>query len=91
MATTEAQVLQRYLPDYPEGPLRDRIEGTVVLMLSIDARGVVTEATVAKGVHPDLDEAARQALLSHRFEPAMRGDEAIAVTQFPYAFTWALE
>lgn len=50
----------------------------VVLRLTIDAEGVVTEAEILESAGSPYDEAARAALLSFRFHPARRGDTPIA-------------
>lgn len=62
---------------YPPGALAARREGRVVLRLSIDAEGHVTDATVAEPAGFGFDEAAQHAALRFRFYPATRGDAAV--------------
>ncbi|WP_164021053.1 TonB-dependent siderophore myxochelin receptor MxcH [Pyxidicoccus trucidator] len=57
---------------YPAQAERERREATVVLRLTLDAQGAVTEAEVLEPAGPDFDEAARAAALRFRFEPAKR-------------------
>jgi TonB family protein len=60
----------------------------VMLTLEIDATGKVTAATVATGGGHGFDEAATQAALRLRFEPARRGDTKVASRiRFRYLFT----
>ena len=87
----EPTVIKRFEPPYPEGPKEDGVEGNVLLYLTIDHNGDVIEARVINGPHPELNEAARQAMFKHKFRPAMRGGQPVTVTNFPYHFTWIIE
>lgn len=65
-------------------------ETAVVLELTIDAAGRVSEATVVESASPELDRAAVEAAKQFRFAPARRGDEAIAVrVRYRYVFAAA--
>jgi periplasmic protein TonB len=74
----------RLLPDsprarYPARALRQGLEGTVVLLLSVAADGTVARAEVATSSgHEILDRAAEEAAALWRFEPARRDGVAIA-------------
>ncbi|NMO15611.1 TonB-dependent siderophore myxochelin receptor MxcH [Pyxidicoccus fallax] len=64
---------------YPEAERAAGLEGEVVLRLTIDEHGVVTESEVVRSAGPAFDEAVRTASLSFRFEPARVGGEPVAV------------
>ncbi|MFP2909165.1 TonB-dependent siderophore myxochelin receptor MxcH, partial [Pyxidicoccus sp. 3LFB2] len=57
---------------YPAQAEQERREATVLLRLSLDAQGAVTEAEVLQSASYGFDEAARDAALRFRFEPAKR-------------------
>jgi TonB family protein len=65
-------------PEYPPEAAAARLEATVVLRVSIDAEGNVTEAEVIEPVGHGFDEAARAAALRARYRPARRGDNDVA-------------
>jgi TonB family protein len=81
------QLLESVEAAYPEQAKAARLEGTVVLRLGIDAEGRVTEADVTQPAGNGFDEAARDAVLRFRFQPAKRNRESIASRiLFPYEF-----
>ncbi|ATB41902.1 ligand-gated channel protein [Cystobacter fuscus] len=57
---------------YPPEALEERLEAKVVLRLTLDAEGQVTQAEVVGPAGHGFDEAAREAALRMRFEPARR-------------------
>jgi TonB family protein len=67
---TRPKLVQKVQPTYPEALRQARVMDVIVLELSIDAAGAVTDATLVAGKVPELIEAARQAVLQWRFEPA---------------------
>jgi TonB family protein len=69
---TPPELLQDAEADYPEEARAARLEATVVLKLTIDAQGVVSDAEVIEPAGHGFDEAARQASLRFRFAPAKR-------------------
>jgi TonB family protein len=72
---------------YPPDALRDRIEGTVGLELSIDDTGRVVDARVTASAGHGFDEAALAAARAFVFEPAREGGKPIRSTvQFAYDF-----
>lgn len=71
------ELLEFVEADYPAAALEARTEGTVVLRLSIDTEGRVTEAEVMQPAGNGCDEAARAAALRFRFAPARRGDTPV--------------
>lgn len=63
---------------YPEAERAAGREGEVVLRLTLDEHGAVTESEVVRSAGPAFDEAIRTASLSFRFEPARVDGEAVA-------------
>jgi vitamin B12 transporter len=57
---------------YPAQAEQERLEATVHLRLTLDEQGTVTEAEVLEPAGHGFDEAARDAALRFRFEPAKR-------------------
>ena len=57
---------------YPAQAEHERLEAAVLLRLTLDERGAVTEAEVLQPAGHGFDEAAREAALRFRFEPAKR-------------------
>lgn len=63
---------------YPPEAAAERLEGAVVLRLSIDAEGAVTDVQVEAPAGHGFDEAAVEAARQFRFEPARRGSTPVA-------------
>lgn len=87
LPTTPAQVDPNYLhrpnPVYPAVSKRLREAGTVLLRVSLDASGSVSDITIqTTSDFPRLDQAAIEAVRQWRFIPATRGQQAIASTAF---------
>ena len=64
--------------DYPPDALAERLTARVVLRLDIDATGAVTTAEVTEPAGRGFDEAAHEAVLRFRFQPATRDGVPIA-------------
>jgi len=80
--TREARLARGYqvTPSYPASAKRLRIQGTTLLAVHVQKDGRVAEVTVQESAgHPDLDQAAVDAVRRCRFEPARRGDDAVAM------------
>jgi TonB family protein len=72
---------------YPANALRDRLEGTVGLELTLDETGKVIDARVTSPAGHGFDEAAVEAAKSFVFEPAVQnGAPTRAIVQFAYEF-----
>lgn len=70
-------------PQYPLAARQRGIEGTVLLKAHVTEGGVVQDIAIERSTgHPELDRSAMEALGRWRFEPARRGNTAIA--------TWVL-
>jgi protein TonB len=67
-------------PIYPSTPRRLGIQGTTLLRVHVLADGRIGEVLVQQSAgHPELDEAAADAVRRWRFDPARRGPEAVAM------------
>jgi protein TonB len=67
-------------PSYPASARGLGIEGTTLLRVFVKDDGRVGEVRVQKSAgHPDLDEAAANAVRQWHFDPARKGDTAMAV------------
>src|SRR5262245_8932606 len=67
-------------PSYPASARRQGAQGTTLLRVHVLIDGRVGEVIVQESAgHPDLDQAAAGAVRLWRFEPARRGDEAVAM------------
>lgn len=67
-------------PAYPSAPRRLGIQGTTMLRIHILADGRIGDVRVEHSAgHPDLDQAAMEAVRRWRFEPARRGADAVAM------------
>jgi TonB family protein len=72
---------------YPPEALAQRLEGSVVLLVTIDKTGQVIEVAVASSAGHGFDEAAVEAAKKLVFEPATRGGENITSRiSFEYPF-----
>ncbi|PTL84462.1 TonB-dependent siderophore myxochelin receptor MxcH [Vitiosangium sp. GDMCC 1.1324] len=77
---------------YPESELAARREADVVLMLTLDENGAVTESEVVRSAGAAFDEAARAASLTFRFEPArMEGRPVACRIELVHSFRLAPE
>ena len=67
-------------PSYPSSARRLGIQGMTTLRVYVAADGRVAEVLIQESAgHPDLDNAAAEAVKRWRFEPAKRGAEAVGV------------
>lgn len=78
-SSTAPAILSRVDPLYPELARRARIQGTVVLLMTVDDRGVPMQVRALDG-HPALQEAAMQAARQWRFEPARMDGRPVAAS-----------
>lgn len=96
-ATQESTVLAPYSPpsaletpgpQYPKAAAWQGVDGTVVLIVSINTEGTVSELEIeTSSGNATLDAAALWAARSWRFNPAIRGGEAMpAQVRVPVAF-----
>jgi len=71
--------IRRITPIYPEQCKKDKIEGTVVLEIKIDAEGNVIDSKILKSVHPDIDKAAIEAIKKWKYEPVLKNGKPVPV------------
>lgn len=64
---------------YPEMARRAGIEGRVTLQFVVDREGRVVDPMVLRGVHPQLDQAALDALRKVKFAPGRQRGKAVPV------------
>jgi protein TonB len=77
----------RALATYPDAA--GGVDGTVLVRVKIDAKGIVRDAEVlSKGGNPALEWAALDAAKRYRFEPAkLRGEPVASEVTIPFQFT----
>jgi len=64
------KLIQKTEPAYTEEARDAKLEGTVMLTLTIDAEGAPKDVSVAKALGLGLDEKAMEAVMAWKFEPA---------------------
>jgi TonB family protein len=73
---------------YPPDAVKEGLEATVILKITIDREGKVTNVEIPQPVGHGFDEAAQEAALKFRFQPATRDGKPIpAKVLYPYKFT----
>jgi len=72
---------------YPEEAKEEKIEGIVKVLTFIDRDGEVLDAQVVQGIGYGCDEAARLAILYHRFKPGLiRGQKVKVQMEIPIEY-----
>jgi periplasmic protein TonB len=73
-------------PKYPRAAFDSRLEGTVIVEITIDSRGRVAKAQIKQSA-PGLDEAALKCVSKWRFRPALKAGKPVAtVANAPVMF-----
>lgn len=86
-ALVPPELLEFHEATYPPQAARERLGGRVVLLLTLDVEGRVSEAEVETPAGHGFDRAAREAALRFRFAPARRGSTPIpARIRYVYEF-----
>jgi TonB family protein len=75
----KARLVFRVDPEYTEDAREKKIEGTVVLTLTIDHEGLPQNIHVKKSLYPSLDQSAIEAARKMRFEPAMKDGQPVSM------------
>ena len=57
-------------PKYPEALRREGVSGVVAVIVVIDEKGTVSEATVSKSTHPDFERPSIDAMQGWKFKAA---------------------
>ena len=72
---------------YPKEAKEEKIEGVVKVLTFVDRDGEVLDAQVVEGIGYGCDEAARLAILYHRFKPGLiRGQKVKVQMEIPIEF-----
>lgn len=74
--------VHKIIPAYPPGLKQENIGGKVILQVSIDKLGNVTQVNILNPAHPDLNDAAISAIEQWKFAPIMKKNKPISAT-FP--------
>jgi TonB family protein len=77
------------VPSYPPICLEKKIEGKVLLQVSINKQGQVTDIEIMSSAHPDLGQAAIEALEQWEFEPFIKKQKPVSV-KFPVVIDFKL-
>ena len=89
LVDSEPRVLTEVKIRYPEQARLASIQGTVILFITINAKGDVVAAKIVSGPSPELNEAALAAIKRFRFKPAIKDGEAVS-TEMKYAYAFVL-
>jgi TonB family protein len=72
---------------YPKEALEEKVEGVVKILAFVDRDGEVLDAQVVEGIGYGCDEAAKLAILYHRFKPGLiRGHKVKVQMEIPIEF-----
>jgi len=74
----ESKLIRRVEPIYPELAKRARVQGRVVLVVTVDEEGNVSEINITSG-HPLLNEAAVTAVKQWKYSPTLLNGEPVPV------------
>ncbi len=74
----ESKLIKRIEPVYPELAKRARVSGVVILQVTVDEEGSVSDIRVLKG-HPLLDEEAIRAVRQWKYSPTLLNGEPVPV------------
>lgn len=78
----------RFDPRYPRNLLKQKKGGRVLVLMTIDERGTVTDAKIKESSgHRELDQAAVSAALRWKFKPGIKGGrKAVSTAVQPFTF-----
>jgi protein TonB len=88
--SAQPKLLRLVEPVYPPAARKAGVEGPVLLLLRIDARGRVVAARVVSEPGAGTGEAARAALLRSEFSPALLEGDAVE-TEIRFTYNFVLE
>jgi len=74
----ESKLIRKVEPVYPELAKRARVMGKVILVVTVDEEGNVSDIRVSSG-HPLLDEAALAAVRQWKYSPTLLNGEPVPV------------
>ena len=81
---------REFKAEYPEAARAAGIEGTVVMKLTINEKGLVTKVRIVRGINDELDAATRVAARKLLFKPGMVDGEPVITTGYVMRYTWEL-
>jgi periplasmic protein TonB len=84
------EVVSEFVAEYPEEARRLRVQGTVVMRLTVDGTGRVAKVSVIKSADKALDAAAVEALRHFKFKPAIYAGSAVS-TEITYSYKFILD
>lgn len=79
---TEPKVIEKVAPAYPEAARAEKVQGVVVLEVTVTTAGEVTDVETIEDPDARLTAAAREAVVRWRFEPARDGDGRAAPVRY---------
>jgi len=74
------RLVQSTEPHYTDRARKAKIQGEVLVALTVDTDGVPRDLHVVRSLEPSLDEVAMKSVAKYRFAPATRDGQPIAVT-----------
>jgi len=90
MAFDQMVVRSQVPPNYPPMARLAKVQGSVVLLMTVDVQGIPAEVQLLQGVHPSLDAESLRVARLWRFEPA-RVNGAPVVAQFRLTLNFRLK
>jgi TonB family protein len=90
LITSMPRPINEIRPIYPNWAKEQKLSGSVVFEILIDKNGIVRQANLLKGIHPELDKLAKEAILKFQFKPAYIEKKPTAV-RIKYAIKYLLE
>ncbi len=76
---TTPRLIRDVKPVYPARAMEEKIEGEVLLECVVKADGTVGNIKIVKALHPDLDQAAKDAAAQWVFEPGTKDGKPVDV------------
>jgi TonB family protein len=76
------ELIHKIIPEYPPSCKKENIGGKVIVQISIDEQGFVTNVDILNSPHSDLGIAATNAIKQWKFEPVKKNGNPISV-KFP--------
>ncbi len=67
-------------PEYTPSARNDRVQGVVTVSVNLDVDGIPHDMKVVRGLRPDLDKKAIEAVSKWRFTPAIKDGKPTAVS-----------
>lgn len=73
------RVVKEVKPQYTPRAMEEGVEGAIWLRAVVRTDGSTSNHVIAKGLHPELDEKAIEALRQWQFEPGQKDGKAVPV------------